>query len=131
MFSLHVIIGLLAAFWVYTDARKLGQELGTAILWAIGVAGAIYIFLPLYLIFGRKPSLKPRRVDRDREIIDVEAIPVDETINCPMCGGKVKDDFKVCPYCGHTLQPKCPSCGRELNREWRTCPHCQTPTEAK
>lgn len=128
MMSLHFLIGVIAAYWVYNDARGRGHELGTRLLWSVGTIFAIYIFLPLYLLFGRKPAMKPYR---NQEIIDIEALPIEETVKCPMCAGRVKEEFKHCPYCGFSLKPACSSCGKELNREWRVCPYCQTSADAK
>lgn len=128
MMTLSLVIGAIAAYWVYNDARGRGHEMTTALLWSVGTLAALVIFLPLYLLLGRKQPLKPQR---HTEVIDVEAIPVEETFTCQMCASKVKDDFKVCPYCGFTLKPTCTSCGKELNREWRICPYCQTTTAAK
>ncbi|MBP2636266.1 MAG: hypothetical protein H6Q72_2173 [Firmicutes bacterium] len=128
MMTVSLLIGALAAYWVYNDARGRGHELSSALLWAGGTMFALIIFLPLYLLLGRKPSLKPHR---SQEIIDIEATPVEETIKCPMCSMRVKEEFKLCPYCGFTLKPACSSCGKEMNREWRACPYCQTPAEDK
>ncbi|WP_371380717.1 zinc ribbon domain-containing protein [Sporomusa aerivorans] len=128
MMTLGLVIAAIAAYWVYNDARGRGHEMSTALLWSIGTLAALFIFLPLYLLLGRKPQFKARRND---DIIDVEATPVEETIKCPMCAGKIKEDYKACPYCGFTLKPACTSCGKELNREWRVCPYCQTATDAK
>jgi len=130
MASLSLLIAFLAAYWVYTDAKKHGYETGTALLWGAGTLAMLIVFLPLYLLFGRKRQPRSPRND-DRNVIDVEATVVEETSLCPMCGSKVKDDFKVCPYCSYTLKPKCENCGQELNREWKACPHCQTPTPQK
>ncbi|WP_425060380.1 hypothetical protein SCACP_10740 [Sporomusa carbonis] len=128
MTTFGLLIAAIAAYWVYNDARGRGHDRGTALMWSIGTLAALIIFLPLYLLLGRKPPMKPRRND---DFIDVEAVPVDEVMKCPMCGGKIKEDYKACPYCSFTLKPKCTACGKELNREWRTCPYCQTPTDAK
>lgn len=128
MMTLGFLLAAIAAYWVYNDARGRGHDISTALLWAVGTLAAMIIFLPLYLLFGRKRPMKPRRND---DIIDVEATPVEETIKCPMCTNRVKEEFKACPYCGFTLKPTCTSCGKELNREWRLCPYCQTPTDAK
>jgi hypothetical protein len=68
-------------------------------------------------------SLKSRR--NDPTVIDVEATIVDEVSHCPKCDSKIKEDFKICPYCGCILKPKCQLCGRELNREWKKCPYCE------
>ncbi len=128
MMTVSLLIGAIAAYWVYNDARGRGHDLGTTLLWTAGTMFALIIFLPLYLLLGRKPSMKPYR---NQDIIDVEATPIEETIKCPMCSGRVKEEFKLCPYCGFTLKPTCSSCGKELNREWRVCPYCQTPAEGK
>ena len=128
MMTLSLLIGAIAAYWVYNDARGRGHDLSTALLWSVGTLAALYIFLPLYLLLGRKQPVRPNRIE---EVIDVEAVPVEETIKCPMCARRVKDDFKMCPYCGFTLKPVCTSCGQELNREWRVCPYCQTPADSK
>jgi RNA polymerase subunit RPABC4/transcription elongation factor Spt4 len=103
--------------------------MGTTLLWTIGTLAMPYVFLPLYLLLGRKPQMPVKRNNAD--IIDVEATPVEETIQCPMCASRIKEDFKICPYCGFTLKPKCESCGKELSREWRTCPYCNTPSAPK
>lgn len=125
-----VLIGFIAAYWVYTDASKLGQERTMVLLWSIATFFMPILFVPLYLLLGRKPNAKRHH---DRQIIDVEATVVDdkEKIHCPMCGSKVAEDFKLCPYCGFALKPKCEKCGQELNREWKACPYCQTPTVEK
>lgn len=124
--TIAFLIGAIAAYWVYNDAKGRGHSTTTALLWALGTLAALIIFLPLYLIFGRKQPVR-----REEKTIDIEAIPVEERMCCPMCGSVVKEDFVVCPYCGHTLKPKCEKCGRELNRQWRACPYCDTPSNPK
>ncbi|MEG6584152.1 double zinc ribbon domain-containing protein [Dendrosporobacter sp. 1207_IL3150] len=128
MASLSFLIALLAAFWVYKDAKSRGQSKNTALLWAVGTLAMLIVFLPLYLLFGRR---KPEMRRNDEKTIDVEATVIEDSISCPMCASKVKDDFKVCPYCSYTLQPKCEQCGHELKREWKACPNCQTPNSNK
>ena len=128
MTTFGLLFAVLAAYWVYNDTRRRGYDLGTIMLWSISTLAAFYIFLPLYLLIGRKSPVKSQR---DDNIIDVEVVPVEETIQCPMCASNVKDDFKACPYCGFTLKPVCVCCGKELNREWRLCPYCQTAADVK
>lgn len=127
--TVSLLIAFVAAYWVYNDAKNRGHESSTAILWALGTFAMLIVFLPLYLIFGRKTPIK--KAPRDENIIDVEATVVEDSINCPMCGSKVKEDFKICPYCGYTLNPKCENCGQELKRDWKVCPNCQTPAVKK
>lgn len=129
--TISFLIGFIAAYWVYNDARGRGHELGTAILWSLGTLAMMIVFLPLYLLFGRRPRMTGAGPRKDDTIIDVEATPVHETINCPMCASKIKEEYKACPHCGCTLKPKCESCGRELNRDWRVCPYCQAPAPHK
>ncbi|EGO65388.1 zinc ribbon domain-containing protein [Acetonema longum] len=122
------IILALAAYWVYNDSREKGNDFWTSLLWAFGTFAFLIITLPLYLIFGRKRKVQPAA---QPEVIDVESVPVEERMICPMCGGTVKEDFVVCPYCANTLKPKCASCGAELQREWRECPNCNAPAPEK
>ncbi|MBP2649282.1 MAG: hypothetical protein H6Q74_107 [Firmicutes bacterium] len=127
MMGLGLAIAAIAAYWVYNDAKGRGHDTGSAAMWAVGTFAFLIVCLPLYLIFGRKPNLRKR----DEDAFDIEGCAVEELMHCSMCGGKVKIDFKACPYCGHTLKPKCEHCGRELEREWRICPYCQTPAPVK
>ena len=48
-----IVVGVIAAIWVYSDAKKRGMN---AIGWAIGTFLVCIVFLPLYLII-RKPVL--------------------------------------------------------------------------
>lgn len=127
MMTISLLIAAFAAYWVYSDSRRLGHESGTSLMWALGTLVFMIVFLPLYLIFGRKP----RATRRDADVVDVEATPVGETMHCPMCGGKVQEEFKTCPYCSYTLRPKCEKCGQELRRDWKTCPYCEAPASPK
>ena len=128
MMSWGILIASLAGIWVFFDARKRGSEPATAAMWAVGTVALLFVVLPLYLLVGRKAAIKPIR---RQEVIDVEAIPVEDVIYCPMCGGKGKDDYIVCPHCSHTLKPACTACGKSLERTWRVCPFCQEPTAHK
>lgn len=131
MGTISLLIPVLAGIWVYNDAKTRGHTTGTALLWTAGTMALLIVFLPLYLMVGRRqPVVKPKR-DNDERTIDVEATVVEETICCPMCANKVKEEYKVCPYCGYTLQPKCEVCGYELKREWKNCPNCQQPAGPK
>ena len=125
--TIGLLIAAFAAYWVFNDSRRLGHETGTSLMWSLGTFAFMLLFLPLYLIVGRKP----RTVRREERVVDVEAVPVEETMLCPMCGAKVREDFKVCPYCSYTLRPKCTGCGQELRRDWKNCPYCEAPADPK
>lgn len=45
---------------------------------------------------------------------------------CSSCGKVVNADFKVCAYCGHSIESICPVCSRPRSTEWTVCPYCKT-----
>lgn len=45
---------------------------------------------------------------------------------CSSCGKVVNADFKVCAYCGHSIESICPICSRPRSTEWIVCPYCKT-----
>ncbi|MFQ5900322.1 MAG: ATPase, T2SS/T4P/T4SS family [Thermodesulfobacteriota bacterium] len=49
----------------------------------------------------------------------------EEVSVCQCCGKTVRDDFFICPYCGHSILDKCPDCGKKRDVEWEYCPYCQ------
>ena len=122
-------LSALAGYWVFSDSKGRGHTMSMTLLWTGGTLFIPYVFLPLYLLFGRKAPVVTKR--QDPEIVDIEATPVEDLIHCPMCASKVKEEFKACPYCAFTLKPACQSCGKELNREWKTCPYCEAPAAPK
>jgi len=92
-----IVIGLFIALFVYMDARKRGYGTLGLILWSVGSAMMPYVILPLYFFLGRKNK---DRVQYDgNDIIDIEAIVVEDTINCTKCGGEMKEDSLQCPHC--------------------------------
>ncbi len=127
------IAGIVAAVWVFNDARKVGHSFAMSLLWALGVVAFIVIFLPMYLLVGRRRPLEAqpeKELQLENVTVEGEAELV-ATTPCPMCGKAVRDDYKLCPYCGFTLHLKCKTCGRPLERDWVVCPNCQTPTPKK
>ncbi len=128
MVSIPFLLGLFCAYWVNKDARSRGSDFGSVVVWTLGSLISCFIFVPLYFIFGRKKKVSKDPAD---DFIDVEATILEETFICTMCGKKLKAGFKVCPYCGHTLQPKCEHCGRDVERYWRNCPYCHEPINSK
>ncbi len=45
---------------------------------------------------------------------------------CPKCRSLVRQDFLVCPACGHGLAPACPTCHRAVEAGWANCAYCGT-----
>ena len=104
MAMMGMLFGLLASFFVYNDARKRGYGAIMLILWSVGSAIMPYVFVPIYLLFGRKTQEREQYNDHreqynDQDIIDIEATVVEETINCMKCGRKIEEKFLKCPYC--------------------------------
>jgi type IV pilus assembly protein PilB len=50
---------------------------------------------------------------------------------CGGCGAAVAVDFMACPQCGKLLSHGCPHCGRALQPEWKFCPYCAHTAEPK
>ena len=103
MAMISMLIGLLTAFFVYNDARKRGHGAIMLILWSVGSAIMPYVFVPIYLLFGRKTKEREQYYERkqydDNDVIDIEATVVEETINCTSCGRKINEELLECPYC--------------------------------
>ena len=50
---------------------------------------------------------------------------------CVNCHKALRDDFKVCPYCGtmvdHTQKLRCEKCHAEITEKYAFCPRCGSP----
>ena len=92
-----LLIGILAALFVYNDAKGRGHGEIMARLWSAGSMVMPYAILPLYLLIGRK--VKQQSQYDSRDVIDIEGTVVEETIDCSLCGRSIKEDYLVCPYC--------------------------------
>lgn len=114
---------MIAAVWIYRDAVKCGYSKDAALLWSAGAVILVYVFLPLYILLGRKR--RPASQNEAKEmVIDAEFKLSEEIEVCPNCAERVREEFVACPYCGYVLRPVCKSCGRDLERDWKACPYC-------
>lgn len=129
MHLIGTILGLFAAWWIYNDAKKLGHSNAVSIIWAVAAFLFLIIAVPLYLLFGRKPAMKTSQ--KQDGVIDIEGEVIINAINCPMCGRKIEDTHKVCPFCGFSIKRTCPNCGMEVDREQAACPSCRTAIDSK
>lgn len=129
---ISMVVGVIVGFLVFRDARQRNKTMTMAALWAAGAALQPFIIGPIYLLWGRRMADgQTSQGRREDDVIDIEATVVENSVPCPMCARQVQEDFKVCPYCGYTLQPKCGHCGQELKRGDKVCPHCQTAAGEK
>jgi len=118
-----IVVGVIAAIWVYSDAKKRGMN---AIGWAIGTFLVCIVFLPLYLII-RKPVLmaggippgapvympppgyqqppggyaQPPAAPPQAGPMPGAAGPPAGTMHfCTQCGQRYEGTLKFCPNCG-------------------------------
>ena len=45
-------------------------------------------------------------------------------VKCPECQFPIADEYSYCPRCGTLLKRNCANCGHELKANWRVCPYC-------
>ena len=48
----------------------------------------------------------------------------DSERKCKKCGGRISEDFSLCPICGYALKLECPECGKQFDRKYKMCPYC-------
>ncbi len=85
-----IIVPLLIAWWVASDATKRGYSRGAVIAWFLGVWLMLIVFLPLYFILRSKPT---RRTGRTQG-----------PYVCAYCGNLYQEKVIYCPYCGRKLE---------------------------
>jgi RNA polymerase subunit RPABC4/transcription elongation factor Spt4 len=57
-------------------------------------------------------------------IIIYLVVRADAGMACVGCGKQIRQDYKVCPYCGHNQELLCPQCRSPVVIEWKVCPQC-------
>jgi RNA polymerase subunit RPABC4/transcription elongation factor Spt4 len=121
--SLWGLLQAALAVWVGLDANKRGLN---GVLWGLLVFFTGIVGLIVYLLVG--PVMQMQRGDPDRPPIPPPAT-TSEPHRCPACRADVNTDFKICPYCGTSLQ--CGQCGKRVVAEWKVCPYCTHPLNEK
>jgi RNA polymerase subunit RPABC4/transcription elongation factor Spt4 len=112
-------------FWTYRDIRSRARDPLARIL---AVLVAAILFLPgivIYLIL--RP---PQTLDEEyQQTLEEEALlqSVEESLLCPGCNRRVKDNWLVCPSCHTKLKKNCHMCGKLMELPWNLCPICGTP----
>jgi len=120
-----IVLWLSCAYWVYKDAKR---RIDDRIVIIIAVLTGL-IFGPIgVLIYSilRPPEYLEDVRERELEIRTMEQRLTEEA-RCPYCKTLVRDDFLVCPHCGHRLRDVCPHCRRPVEPTWRVCPYCEEP----
>lgn len=53
-------------------------------------------------------------------------------VRCSKCGKPISPSFRICPYCGATVESQsCSGCGRPLSPEFKVCPYCGKPVTTR
>ncbi len=114
--------------WTFRDIRSRTRDIFAQILAALVVA---ILNVPGLLIYF---MLRPRETlaEAYERSLEEEALlqGIEETEECPGCGGRVQSEYLVCPTCHTKLKRACTHCGKPLNLRWTVCPYCTSPVLA-
>ncbi len=98
MLLIAIIVPLIIAWWVASDAKKRGYNQGAIVAWFLGVWLVLIVFLPLYFILRPKSTiLRPKSMGQ--QIRSTRG-----TYVCPYCGNLYQEKVPFCPYCGRRLE---------------------------
>ena len=118
-----IALWIACAYWVYKDARRrVDDKIVLAVCVLTGIVFGL-LGLIVYTIV-RPPELLSDRRERELEVQMMEQ-RIGESSRCSFCKTPVRDDYLVCPTCGHRLRSTCTSCGKPLEPSWRVCPYCE------
>jgi RNA polymerase subunit RPABC4/transcription elongation factor Spt4 len=78
----------------------------------------------IYLILRPSQTLEQAY----QEALEEEALlaSIEESRQCPGCGGRVSKNWKVCANCHTRLRKACHNCSELLELPWQICPFCGT-----
>ena len=111
--------------WTYRDIRRRARDPLARILAVLVVA---VLFLPgivIYLIL--RP---PRTLEEEyQHTLEEEALlqSIEESMLCPGCSRRIKENWTVCPNCHTKLRKNCHKCGKLMELPWNLCPFCGAP----
>ncbi len=130
-----VVTGFAAAFiaalwlsliiWTFRDIRRRSRDPLARILAVLIVA---VLFLPGILVYF---ILRPQTtLEEDfQKTLEEEALlqSIEDSVVCPGCGRRVRDEWVACPSCYTRLKKPCHQCGKLMELSWNLCPFCSTP----
>ena len=96
MWLIVIIIPLIIAWWVGTDARKRGYSQSASLIWFLGVWLVLIVFLPLYLIL--RPKTPPQSDSPQGDS------PQSDSPQSDSPQGEFRGETRVCPYCEKLYQ---------------------------
>lgn len=120
-----VALWLSLIIWTYRDIRARAKDPLARLLAVLIVA---VLFLPgiiIYLILRPRQTLE----DEYQHTLEEEALlqAIEEAPQCPGCGRRVRENWRVCPSCHTKLRKPCHNCGKLMELPWNLCPYCGTP----
>jgi RNA polymerase subunit RPABC4/transcription elongation factor Spt4 len=138
-FSLNSILLLLTAWgaaflvalwlsliiWTYRDISARTRDHLIRLLAAVVVAVLFIPGIAVYLILRPRHTLE----EEYQQTLEEEALlqAIEESLLCPGCGRRVKENWMVCPNCHTKLKKNCHQCGKLMELPWHLCPYCGTP----
>jgi len=118
-----IALWLACAYWVFKDARRRVED--RIILIVCVLTGLVFGPLGLFIYTIVRPAeLIVDKREREMEM-EMMAQRLGDSARCSFCKSPVRDDYLVCPICGHRLRSTCASCGKPLEPNWRLCPYCE------
>jgi RNA polymerase subunit RPABC4/transcription elongation factor Spt4 len=111
--------------WTNRDIRSRSRDPFIRILAALVVAVLFIPGIVVYLIL--RPALT---LDEEyQHTLEEEALlqTVEDSLLCPGCGRRVKENWVICPNCHTKLKKNCHQCGKLIELPWNLCPYCGTP----
>lgn len=124
LFGLFLVaLWLACAYWVFKDARRRVED--PIVLVVCVLTGLVFgpLGLLIYAIVRPAELIDDRR-ERELEM-EMMQQRLSDSVRCSFCKTPVREDYLVCPTCGHRLRSTCASCGKPLEPSWRVCPYCE------
>ena len=111
--------------WTNRDIRSRARDPFIRILAVLVVAVLFIPGIVVYLILRPAQTLD----EEYQHTLEEEALlqTVEDSLLCPGCGRRVKENWIVCPNCHTKLKKNCHQCGKLIELPWNLCPYCGTP----
>lgn len=101
---IFLIIGIIAAIWLFLSSKKLGWSGKTRIYWSLAAFIMPYLTIPAYWVIKNffrafKFSMPGRQSDQSDPVKDVTG---EMLIRCSHCGNFYPNQATNCPKCGQS-----------------------------
>lgn len=120
--AVFTALWLASIIWTFRDMRARSRDVFAQVMASLMVAVLSIPGLLVYLILRPQETLAEqyeRSLEEEALLQELEDKPV-----CPGCGHRVKEVWRVCPYCHTKLRKPCHNCSQLLELSWSLCPYC-------